>query len=74
MERRKVHRLNQNQKYDEMECRPASEAAVEAFNRPAYQSISVLEYLAGKYKIRGDFHGQRETETIQSIEERTGIK
>lgn len=48
---RKTQHLDQVQKYDTMENKPQKEAAVEAFNRPAYQSVSVMEYLIKKYKI-----------------------
>lgn len=41
------------------------DAATKAFQRPAYQSISVTEYLAKKYGIGGDAGGQEAAEELQ---------
>lgn len=43
---------------------PVSREAIEAFRRPAYQTISVIEYLARKYGIGGETIGQKHTGPI----------
>lgn len=69
---RKAVHLDRNKKYDEMESQRPDDRAVQAFNRPAYQSISVIEYLAKKYGIGGVTDGQEKAETVQSTSEGAG--
>lgn len=73
---RKVVRMDQGKVYNKMESRPPCQTAVEAFNRPAYKSISALEYLADKYKIRGDSNGddKTEAEAVQGTSEGEGAE
>ena len=68
--------MDQGKVYDAMESSPPSETAVEAFNRPAYKSISVLEYITKKYGIGGDAGGvdKTETEAVQGTSEGAGGK
>lgn len=58
-DRRRVSKEIRDTELDIMSsCRPP-ETARKAFDRPAYQFISVLEYLAKKYGIKGgDAGGQ----------------
>lgn len=58
---RRQMKLDQKQHYDEMESHKASDNAVEAFKRPAYQGCSVKQCLrkwgvdlSGKIKEKGD--------------------
>lgn len=71
---RKIQHMDQMQKYDEMEICPQRDSAVEAFNRPAYQSVSVMEYLIKKYKIGGDSDedDKAEVKAVQSASEGAG--
>lgn len=73
---RKVVRMDQGKIYDAMESRPPSQTAVEAFNRPAYKSISVLEYITKKYGIGGDAGGddKTEAEAVQGASEGAGAE
>ena len=45
---RKEQRRDRQQHYEELESRHDAKA-LERFKRPAYQSVSVAEYLAKKY-------------------------
>lgn len=64
-DRRRVSKEIRDTELDIMSsCRPP-ETAKKAFDRPAYQSISVLEYLAKKYEIGGDAIGQKADEELQ---------
>ena len=45
---RKEQRRDRQQHYEELESRHDAKA-LERFKRPAYQSVSVVEYLAKKY-------------------------
>mgnify|MGYP000290817727 CR=1 FL=1 len=45
---RKEQRRDRQQRYEELESRHDAKA-LERFKRPAYQSVSVAEYLAKKY-------------------------
>ena len=47
---RKEQRRDRQQRYEELESRHDAKA-LERFKRPAYQSVSVAEYLAKKYDI-----------------------
>ena len=47
---RKEQRRDRQQHYEELESRHDAKA-LERFKRPAYQSVSVAEYLARKYDI-----------------------
>lgn len=47
---RKEQRRDRQQHYEELESRHDAKA-LERFKRPAYQSVSVAEYLAKKYDI-----------------------
>lgn len=71
---RKTQHLDQVQKYDEMEISPQRSSAVEAFNRPAYQSVSIMEYITKKYKIGGGADGddKAKIEAVQSTPEGAG--
>ena len=50
---RKEQKADREQHYNELESRHDKEA-LERFRRPAYQSISVAEYLAKKYDIKAE--------------------
>lgn len=50
---RKEQRRNRQQHYEELESRHDAKA-LERFRRPAYQSVSVAEYLAKKYDITAE--------------------
>lgn len=52
---RKEQRRDRQQHYEELESRHDADAkALERFKRPAYQSVSVAEYLAKKYDITAE--------------------
>ena len=50
---RKEQRRDRQQHYEELETRHDAKA-LERFKRPAYQSVSVAEYLAKKYDITAE--------------------
>ena len=50
---RKEQRRDRQQHYEELESRHDAKA-LERFKRPAYQSVSVAEYLAKKYDITAE--------------------
>lgn len=50
---RKEQRRDRQQHYEELESRHDAKA-LERFRRPAYQSVSVAEYLARKYDITAE--------------------
>ena len=50
---RKEQRMDRQQHYEELESRHDAKA-LERFRRPAYQSVSVAEYLARKYDITAE--------------------
>lgn len=50
---RKEQRRDRQQHYEELESRHDAKA-LERFKRPAYQSVSVAEYLARKYDITAE--------------------
>ena len=50
---RKEQRRDRQQHYEELESRHDAKA-LERFKRPAYQSVSVAEYLAMKYDITAE--------------------
>ena len=50
---RKEQRRDRQQHYEELESRHDAKA-LELFKRPAYQSVSVAEYLARKYDITAE--------------------
>ena len=54
---RKEQRRDRQQHYDELESIHDPDA-LERFKRPAYQSVSVAEYMAKKYGIGGDADGR----------------
>lgn len=64
-DRRRVSKKIRDTELDVMSLHKPSEAARRAFHRPAYQSISVPEYLAKKYGIGGDAGGQESVEKVQ---------
>lgn len=51
--KRKEQRRDRQQHYEELESRHDAKA-LERFKRPAYQSVSVAEYLAKKYDITAE--------------------
>ena len=51
--KRKEQRRDRQQHYEELESRHDAKA-LERFRRPAYQSVSVAEYLAKKYDITAE--------------------
>lgn len=61
METHKDQKHREQARLGSAERCPVSPEAQEAFRRPAYQTISVMEYLAKKYKIGGDAGGQETT-------------
>lgn len=51
--KRKEQRRDRQQHYEELESRHDAKA-LERFKRPAYQSVSVAEYLTKKYDITAE--------------------
>lgn len=59
---RRQMKLDQEQHYDEMESHKASDNAVEAFKRPAYQEYSVKQCLRKwGVDLSGNIDGQAKT-------------
>lgn len=68
---RKEQRMDRQQHYEELESRHDAKA-LERFRRPAYQSVSVAEYLARKYDITAevDTGGQGHFDCVRRYERR----
>lgn len=62
---KKEQRADQQKHYDSLEVK-TDEKALAAFRKPAYQSVSVSEYIRRKYGKGSDADGQEMSEKVPS--------